>query len=420
MIRHQFDTQSSLAARHRAHYQEIGTGRKRGVYMERKSLFGLIAMSVPFVGLLSGGLLISGCSGEPSPTSTSSTEGTLPASAFNVPGDDDDRAFNRPGNILISDQFNNRVIEINPAGDIVWHFGNGPSDQTASSIVGVNDAQRVGRLTLMAGTGVPPSSPPLEAGCDLGCADNRVMLVDEEGRIVWQYGQFGVTGFDDNQLNTPVQATFLPTGSVLITDQANDRIIDVSIFTHQIIWQYGMTGVAGDGFDQLNGPNSAELLANGHILISDQGNNRAIEVDRHKHIHATFTAGGTTQIVAFASRLKNGNTLLTDSFNSRIVEVDAHDAIVWQFPTNDPMGNSAPLPTRAVRLANGDTLISDQFNDRVIRVNHAKKIVASYGQLNVIGFDTVNVSHSGLSAPYDAKVVNDFTGLTPPFGHDFD
>jgi hypothetical protein len=381
--------------------------------MERTSLFG-IAVSVSF-GLVSGGLLVGGCGAEPS-----SAEAVQPASAFNVPGDDDDGAFNRPGHILISDQFNNRVIEINRAGKVVWHFGNGPTDLTATSIVGVNDAQRVGSLTLMSGTGVPAASPPFEVGCDNGCADNRVMLVDEEGRIVWQYGQFGVTGSDDNELNTPVQATFLPTGSVLITDQANDRIIDVSIWTHHIIWQYGMTGVAGAGPDQLNGPNSAELLANGHILISDQGNNRAIEVDRQKHIHHTYTAGGTTSIVAFASRLKNGDTLLTDSGNSRIVEVDAHDDVVWQYFTNDPAGNMAPLPTRAVRLANGDTLISDQFNDRVISVNQAMKIVASYGQLNVAGFDATNVRQEGLNAPYDAKVVDDFTGLTPPFGHDFD
>ena len=56
------------------------------------------------------------------------------------------REFNDRGNILIADQFNNRVIEINPAGKIVWSFGRGPNDFSASSVIGVNDAQRVGRL----------------------------------------------------------------------------------------------------------------------------------------------------------------------------------------------------------------------------------------------------------------------------------
>src|ERR1700674_4865336 len=64
--------------------------------------------------------------------------------------------FNQPGNILIADQFNNRVIEIDRHHHIVWQFGVGPKDFTANSIIGVNDAQRVGDLTVMAGTGTPP------------------------------------------------------------------------------------------------------------------------------------------------------------------------------------------------------------------------------------------------------------------------
>ena len=374
-------------------------------------LRGLGWFSRLFVGVLSAAAFVSGCGGEPPSEDVASTTSALSSG---------EGSFNRPGNLLLSDQFNNRVIEIDPAGHIVWQFGRGPSDLTATSIVGVNDAQRVGSLTLMAGTGVPAAAPPFEVGCDSGCPDNRVLLADEDGRIVWQYGQFGITGAGPDELNTPVQATYLPNRHVLITDQANNRIIDVSIATHRIVWQYGTTGVAGDGPDQLNGPNSAELLESGHVLISDQGNNRAIEVDRRKHIHASFTAGGTANTVAFASRLRNGDTLLTDAGNSRIVEVDAHDAVVWQYFTNtDPSSNAAPLPTRAVRLANGDTLISDQFNDRVILVDCAGKIVASYGKLNVPGFARRDVARLGLNAPYDAKVVNDFTGLTPPFGHDF-
>lgn len=312
---------------------------------------------------------------------------------------------------LIADQFNNRVIEVDATGTILWHFGVGPNDIAPTSIVGVNDAQRVGRFTLMAGTGAPPGTEPK---CPSGCPDNRVILVDRDGHIEWQYGQFGVTGDKANQLNTPVQATWLPDGHVLITDQANQRVIEVEREHNQIVWQYGMTGVAGAGTNQVNNPNSAELLANGHILIADENNNRAIEVNRDHHILATFTAHGTVSGVAFASRLPNGHTLLTDSNNNRIVEVDATDAIVWQYVTNTMTGsNPNPLPTRAVRLANGTTLISDQFNHRVIEVNHSGAIVLSFGNLNAPGFGTHN-ANQGLNAPYDAKRLGDFTGLTPP------
>jgi hypothetical protein len=339
---------------------------------------------------------------------------------------DDEEGFNQPGNILITDQFNNRVIEIDPAGKTVWHFGVGPEDISPTSLIGTNDAERVGDFTLMAGTGIPPGVAQASAQClQNGCADNRVLLVDRDGDIVWQYGQFGVTGSDFNQLNVPVQNTFvpvgdpqngfLPSGNVLITDQSNERIIEVRISDKAIVWQYGMTGVAGNGDNQLSNPNAAELLTNGNILISDENNNRAIEVTHTtpSTIVRTFTAQGTVSGLAFASRLPNGHTLLTDSNNSRIVEVNRKDVKVWEYFTNDPAGNAAPLPTRAVRLANGNTVISDQFNDRVIVVNRAKQIVASYGTLNVPGFNAHNASV--MNGPYSAYVIGDYTGMTPPF-----
>ncbi len=321
-------------------------------------------------------------------------------------------SFNAKGNILITDQFNNRVIEIDPAGNIVWHFGNGPHDASANAIAGTNDAERVGSLTLMSGTGVPAGTT---TSCKTGCVDNRVILVDQGGNIVWQYGQFGVTGFGPNQLNTPVQNTFLPNGNVLITDQGNERIIEVQRSDNSIIWQYGQNGVMGIGPNQLNNPNAAELLTNGHILISDENNNRAIEVTHTTPsvIVATFTAHRSVSGVAFASRLSNGNTLITDSNNARIVEVDSHDKIVWEYFTNArPGSNAAPLPTRAVRLVNGNTLISDQFNDQVIEVNPAKMIVASYGTINTPGFSPSTAIQ--MNAPYSAYVIGDYTGLTNP------
>ncbi|WP_130619957.1 hypothetical protein [Dyella amyloliquefaciens] len=323
------------------------------------------------------------------------------------------------GPILIADQFNNRVIEINSATHrVLWHFGNGSDLPGPNSIVGVNDAERFGPFTLMAGTGTPPGLP----GCSdtvNGCPDNRVIIVDPTDHIVWQYGQAGVTGSGPNQLNTPVHSVFLNNfpghnGShVLITDQGNQRIILVNL-GRQIVWQYGTTGVSGNGTNQLSNPNSAELLENGHVLISDESNNRVIEITTGGNIVKTFTAQGSVNGAAFASRLPNGDTLITDSNNNRIVEVNGSDHIVWQYITNTlPGSNPSPLPTRAVRLRNGNTLISDQFNNRVIEITEAGKIVFQQGALNVPGS-----GFNQLNGPYDAKVIGDFTGLSPPF--DFD
>jgi len=56
----------------------------------------------------------------------------------------------------------------------------------------------------------------------------------------------------------------------------------------------------------------------------------------------------------------------------------------------------------------------------VIEVTGNKQIVRTFGKINSPGYDTRNVSGRGLNSPYDAKRVGDYTGLTPPLGHDFD
>lgn len=287
--------------------------------------------------------------------------------------------FNKRGNTLIADQFNNRVIEVTPTGRIVWQFGLGPADFSPASVIGVNDAQRVGSLTLMAGTGTPGGQPEApNCANPNGCPDNRVLLVDRAGHILWQYGSFGVTG---------------------------------------------------NGTDQLNNPNCAELLENGHILICDENNNRAIEVTRDGDIVWQYGSGDPNVTdpvsgVAFASRLKNGHTLITDAGHARIVEIDRDKNVVWEYFTNtDPnsnqRGGTGPLPTRAVRLRNGNTLISDQYNHRVIEINRHKQIVNTFGKINSLGYNTHSVAGGGLNSPYDAKRIGDYTGLTPPFDDDF-
>jgi outer membrane protein assembly factor BamB len=325
--------------------------------------------------------------------------------------------FNREGDILISDQFNNRAIEINRQHQIVWSFGDGSQVPGPHSIVGINDVERVGTLTLLAGTGAPPAPSPTEPGCELnGCPDNRVILVNRAGLIVWQYGQAGVTGSGPNQLNTPVFSAALPHRHVLITDQGNSRVIEVNR-RHEIVWQYGTTGVPGAGPNQLNNPNSGELLANGDILIADENNNRVIEVNRDHQIVWQYGNPSDTSIIngaAFASRLPNGSTLITDTGNSRALEVTKAGNVVWSYVTNTRPGSIAsPLPTRAVRLENGDTLISDQFNHQVLEVNHEPKadIVFTQGMIGVTG-----TGFNQLNAPYDAKQIGDYTGLTPPNG----
>ena len=320
--------------------------------------------------------------------------------------------FNRRGNILIADQLNNRVIEVDTNSHaIVWQFGDGDSVAGPTTIFAPHDAERLCSLTLIACTGAPPGG---ETNCPTGCADNRVILVNKKGRIVWQYGQAGVTGSAANELNSPNYARFLAHHHYLITDQGNQRVIELTR-KGQIVWQYGTTGVSGSASNQLTNPNGAERRGNNNTVIADQGNNRVIEVNRRDIVVSQIDA--LTDVTALngptsACHLSGGHTLIADSLNNRVVDIDTNGSNVFEYVTSARSGSvTDPNPARAIRLRKGNTLISDQFNHQVIEIDPAGTIVFTFG--------TVGVSGSGsneLNAPYDAKVIGDYTGLTSPKG----
>ncbi len=311
--------------------------------------------------------------------------------------------------LLVTDQFNNRVLEIDRQGTIHWSFGDGSAAPGPTSVVGPNDAERLpDGTTLISGSGAPQMADP---ACKTpgGCADNRVILVDASGKITWQYGASPGADAGSESLSTPVCARMLAGGNVLITDQGNNRIIEVTR-AKAIVWQYPVDADAGQ---YLNSPNSAERLASGNTLIADESNNRVIEVDHAGNLVWQYPTpdGGTNPstlgYVAYASRLASGNTLVTASI---IQEVTPQGAVVWSFDTAKRAGSvMAPNPSRALRLSNGNTLISDQFNEQVIEVDGYGDVVFTYGKIGMSG------STGGLvNAPYDAKVIGDFTGMTPP------
>jgi hypothetical protein len=313
--------------------------------------------------------------------------------------------FNQPGNVLISDQFNNRAIEVDPSTkSIVWSFGSGDPtlcNPGPGAIIGLNDAERLsGGLTLLAGTGIPPKTVK---GLPKGCVDNRVIVVDQNGNIVWQYGQAGVIGDGPNELNVPVFAIQLPNHNIMIVDQSNERVIEVDKNTKQIVFSYGCPTC-----NLLNNPNSVEQLPNGHLLIADENNNRVIEITHNGQIVFQYSQG--LSFAAFASHLPNGDTLITDSGHARIVEINPARQVVFEYFTNTQAGsNPAPLPTNAVRLADGNTSIADQFNDRVLIVDPHGNINFQYGMLNTPGNGP-----DQLNGPYTSFVIGDYTGQTPP------
>jgi len=294
--------------------------------------------------------------------------------------------FNTPGNLLIADQFNNRVIELNESGRIVWHFGNGQPVAGPRSLVAPQSVQRLPYkgMTLITCGSVLAGTPGYPAG---GVIDGRVIIVNRKGRIVWRYGRAGVAGAGPGELNDPVDARWSPGDDIMITDQGNQRVIEVSA-KKKIIWSYGTVGSLGSGPGQLDHPASAERVWTNKVLIADQGNDRVIMV-KGETVSSSYGAPGQTDVLnapASARLLPSGRLLIVDSGNSRVIRVRRDKTVIWSYVTSARAGSiSDPGPSDAVVRPGGQTLISDGLNQQVIELSYDGMMVWSYGALGMPG-----------------------------------
>lgn len=203
--------------------------------------------------------------------------------------------------------------------------------------------------------------------------DDSIMEVDANGNIVWQYV---------GDMTFPHSAERLADGSTLISDTSNDRVFAVdtqgTILWSSDDWGDG-TGNLSDG-SHLRYPNDAELLENGHLLITDRNNDRVVEVDDQGVV--VWSVVGLKR-PHNADRLSNGNTIISDSENNAIVEVDANGDEVWRYGGE----NVLYWPRDADRLENGNCLITDTRNDRVVEVTAEGQVVWEF---------------KGLAMPYEA------------------
>lgn len=323
--------------------------------------------------------------------------------------------FDAKGNLVVVDQYNNRIVELDPlTHTIVWQYEVSISKTTTNWLVGPRDAERYKGKTLIVAGDLPAG---VSSNYPAGNIASRVFEVDKKGKIKWEYGQTSLTSEGEHDLSNPAMAVYAPHKCVLIADQGNHRVIHVGQQGKkkvEIKWQYGTTGVSGVGSNQLDSPASVQRLGNGNYLIADTGNNRVIEVTRKKsEIVWQYGNPADTNILngpTYACHLKGDRVLITDSGNDRILVVDSTGSNVFTYVTSALPGSvEHPYPTHALPLKSGNFLITDQFNHQIIEVNPLGVVVNSHGTIGTPGSDP-----GFFYAPADAKVVDDFTGLTAP------
>jgi outer membrane protein assembly factor BamB len=282
-----------------------------------------------------------------------------------------------------------------------------------------------------------PGSDPSALPGDVLIADrsnNRLLVVDPQGRIVWQFPRPGQGG-----LPIPDDAFFSPDGSEIIaTEEDVSAVTIVDLVTGRIVYRYGQVGVPGSGPNHLSNPDDAMLLADGSILVADIKNCRLLLLRPPSHqpaetlgspvrgcIHDPPRAWGSPN---GAFPLQDGGVLVTEinggwvdalsptghllwsthapgvyyPSDSNEVRPGLYVTVGWQSPgileTFDRTGRlhwryrpragapSLDHPSLAEPLPNGDFLLTDDFNDRVIVIDpRTNRVVWQYGHTGVPG-----------------------------------
>jgi len=284
-----------------------------------------------------------------------------------------------------------------------------------------------------------PGSDPSVLPADLLIADkrnNRLIVIDPQGRLVWQFPRPGDLATGQTFL-IPDDAFFSPDGKYIVATEEDDfaiRIIDVA--THKIVGSYGHPGVHGSGPGYVWNPDDAMMLANGDVISADIKNCRVIiaspttqTVTRQFGItgHCTHHPPSTFGSPNGAFPTTAGHYLVTEINGDWVDEIDLTGHVYWsthpphvRYPsdTNEigpnkyltvdysspgqvvvfnqagqtlwryaPTGsNRLNHPSLALPLPNGDIIINDDLNDRVIVVDpRTNTVVWQYGHTAVRG-----------------------------------
>ena len=131
----------------------------------------------------------------------------------------------------------------------------------------------------------------------------------------------------------PTDSPVYQAGNVIVCLRHQDTVIIFNWETSELLWVWGK--------GEVDGPHDAQVLANGNIMIFDNGTrenkrSRVVEVDPiTKKMVWKYEAPNPRDFYSTArggnQRLPNGNTLITESNNGRAFEVTPAGEIVWKY-----------------------------------------------------------------------------------------
>jgi len=275
-----------------------------------------------------------------------------------------------PGDVLIADEDNRRLLLVDPYGRIRWRFP-GPGALGRGQAFGPPDDAFVS-----------PDGRSIVATQE---QNQTISVIDvATGRITRRYGHPGVPGSGPGYYYHPDDALLLPGGQILVADILNCRILLLSAWG--ITRQLGSTSIAcaHEPPRQFAQPNGAFPLTDGHYLITEILGDWVDEMSLDGHVYWSAHPPGVSY-PSDANEVSPGRYIVADySYPGQVVIFSRTGQVVWRFR---PAGAAAlNHPSLALPLPNGNILVNDDYNDRVIVISpKTNRIVWQYGHDGVPG-----------------------------------
>ena len=274
-----------------------------------------------------------------------------------------------PGDDLIADRSNNRLLVVDPQGRIVWRFPR-PGH---------------GRLPVPDDAFFSPDGHQIVATEEDVSA---VTVIDvAAGRIVYRYGEIGVPGSGPNHVSNPDDALMLSNGSIVLADIKNCRLLVLRPPSHRPAQALGspVRGCVHDPPHAWGSPNGAFPLRRGGVLVTEINGDWVDALSPTGHVLWSTHPPGVSY-PSDSNEVRPGLYVTVGWQSPGILETfDRTGRLHWRYR---PRAGAPPLdrPSLAEPLPNGDFLVNDDFNDRVIVVDpHTNRVVWQYGHTGTPG-----------------------------------
>lgn len=263
---------------------------------------------------------------------------------------------------LICDTLNQRVIEVDISGRIIWSYGR------QGAIGGYDDllwypsyAEVVGKDQVL----IHDSK------------NNRAVLINRNEKTVIK--EFSTPIIKEAILKLPRSVQFLGQERYLVSDTYNNRLVIINR-NNKIVADISGNFVNG----KLKCPRNASFK-NGYIWVSDSGNNRLVKMDLHGNMFEEIT-----QIKSSYNNididdphevfeLQDNQLLIVNTGQNNIMILDKYRKLIWKYDDlNDP---------HKAYCENGNMWISDSGNNRILKVNIGTKKTHSINSLNNINLN---------------------------------